>query len=151
MRRTRVWTQIWEGQLFNKILIPIDLNHAEKLEKAVSAGVYLARQDSLPVVFAAVASAAPGSVAHTPQEFRQKLDAFAAAQGVKYGINASGHAVFVHDPAIDLDTGLLTAVRETGADLVVMATHVPNLADHLWPSNGGRLASHADVSVFLVR
>lgn len=137
--------------MFKKILIPIDLSHAEKLEKAVSTGAYLARQDKLPVVFAAVSSTAPGSVAHTPQEFSAKLDAFAAAQGAKYGLEASGHAVFVHDPAIDLEDGLLKAVHETGADLVVMATHIPNLADHLWPSNGGRLASHADVSVFLVR
>lgn len=137
--------------MFRKILIPIDLGHVDKLEKAVATGAHLARQDKLPVVFAAVTSAAPGSVAHTPEEFRAKLDAFAKQKGSELGIVASGHAVFVHDPTIDLDQGLLKAVDETGADLVVMATHVPNLADHLWPSNGGRVASHADVSVLLVR
>jgi universal stress protein F len=137
--------------LFNKILIPIDLNHADKLEKSVSTGVYLAKTDNLPVVFAAVTSAVPGAVAHTPDEFKAKLDDFAASRATKYGITASGHAVIVHDPAIDLEDGILKAVDETGSDLVVMATHIPNLADHFWPSNGGRVASHADVSVFLVR
>ena len=137
--------------MFNKILIPIDLGHTDKLEKAVAAGAYLAKPDNLPIVFTAVTSTAPSAVAHTPDEFKAKLDAYASTEAAKHGVSASGHAVFVHDPAIDLETGILTAVHETGADLVVMATHIPNLADHFWPSNGGRVASHADVSVFLVR
>jgi nucleotide-binding universal stress UspA family protein len=137
--------------LFNKILIPIDLNHADKLEKAISAGAHLARANNISVVFAAVTSNAPGAIAHTPEEFRARLTSFAADEGGKHGIGATGHAVFVHDPAIELEDGILKAVHETGADLVVMATHVPHLPDHIWPSNGGRVASHADVSVFLVR
>ena len=56
-----------------------------------------------------------------------------------------------HDPAVDLDDALVKAVHETKSDLVVMATHIPNVADHVWPSNGGRLATHTDASVFLVR
>lgn len=137
--------------MFKKILIPIDLSHAEKLEKAISTGAYLASPDDIPVVFAAITTTAPGPVAHNPEEFREKLDAFAAETGRKHGIQSSGHAVFTHDPSIDLETGILKAVHDTGADLVVMATHIPNLADHFWPSNGGRVANHADVSVFLVR
>ena len=48
-------------------------------------------------------------------------------------------------------TRTVEAVHETGADLVVMASHIPGIADAIWPSHGGRLASHADVSVFVVR
>jgi len=140
-----------EGRLFKKILVPIDLAHADKLEKAVSAGAYLAKHDNIPVVFTAVTTAAPSALAHTPDEFRSKLSSYAEAQAGKYGIQATGHAVFSHDPTIDLDDALLKAVHETGADLVVMATHIPNVADHFWPSNGGRVATHTDVSVFLVR
>ncbi|GAB4525572.1 MAG: universal stress protein [Roseibium sp.] len=137
--------------MFKKILIPIDLGHVDKLEKAIATGAHLAGHDKLPVVFVAVTTAAPGPLAHTPDEFRRKLDAFAAEQGAKHGVQASGHAVFTHDPTIDLDNGLLQAIHETGADLVVMQTHIPNIADHLWPSNGGTVATHADVSVLLVR
>lgn len=140
-----------EEQLFNKILIPIDLNHADKLEKAVSAGAYLAKSENIPIVFTAVASTVPSPLAHTPDEFREKLRTYAASQTDKFGITASTHAVFAHDPAAELEDALLKAIDETGVDLVVMSTHVPNLADHFWPSNGGRIASHADVSVFLVR
>ena len=43
------------------------------------------------------------------------------------------------------------AVEDTGADLVIMASHKPGLAEYFWPSNGGKLASHSGVSVLLVR
>ncbi|MHA7776339.1 universal stress protein [Roseibium sp. M-1] len=137
--------------MFKKILIPIDLRHADKLEKSVQAGANLAKADNIAVVFAAVTSNAPGALAHTPEEFRNKLASYATEQGRLHGIDATGHEVFVHDPAVELEDGLLKAVHECGADLVVMATHIPHLPDHIWPSNGGRIAAHADVSVFLVR
>lgn len=137
--------------MFTKILVPIDLGHADKLEKAISTGAFLAKTNSIPVVFVAVTSNTPSALAHTPDEFREKLAAFAAAEGEKHGIEASSHAAFSHDPAIDLEHAILKAVHDTGADLVVMATHIPHVPDHFWPSNGGRVASHADVSVFLVR
>ncbi|POF30989.1 universal stress protein [Roseibium marinum] len=137
--------------MFKKILIPIDLSHADKLEKSVSTAAYLAKIDDIPIVFAAVTSAAPGALGHTPDEFRARLDSFAATQAEKHGVTASGHAVFSHDPAVDLDHALLKAIHESGADLVVMQTHIPHLSDHFWPSNGGRIATHSDVSVFLVR
>ena len=50
-----------------------------------------------------------------------------------------------------MDGKLIEAVETTGADLVVMATHVPGLADHLWSGHGAHVATHARVSVFLVR
>ena len=43
------------------------------------------------------------------------------------------------------------SVRETGADLVVMASHIPNVTDYIWQSNGGAIATHADVTVMVVR
>ena len=46
---------------------------------------------------------------------------------------------------------LLDAVNETGADLVVMASHVPGVLEHIFSSNAGYVARHAKVSVFVVR
>ena len=56
-----------------------------------------------------------------------------------------------HDPAADLDHRLIAAGREIGADLIVMASHLPGLPEHLFASNAGAVASHAKVSVFVVR
>jgi nucleotide-binding universal stress UspA family protein len=57
------------------------------------------------------------------------------------------------DPAVELDDKLLEAIEETDADLVVMASHVPGVADrlHLISSNAAWIVKHADVSVFVVR
>ncbi len=81
----------------------------------------------------------------------QKLDAFGRGEAEKHGHRATTKAVISHDPSIDLDRKLAEAVRDTGADLVVMASHVPGVVDAIWPSHGGRLAAHAEVSVFVVR
>jgi nucleotide-binding universal stress UspA family protein len=46
---------------------------------------------------------------------------------------------------------LLSAINDAGADLVVMASHVPGLTEYVWPSHGGKIASHSTASVFVIR
>ena len=69
----------------------------------------------------------------------------------KHGVKAAAHTAIAHDPTTEVDDALMRAIDETGADLVVMASHVPNVMDHIWPSNGGKLAEHAKCSVMVVR
>lgn len=137
--------------MFAKIMTPVDLRHVDRLEKSLECSAELARHYGASLVYVGVTGAMPGSVAHNPEEYAQKLGAFAAKQGEARGIATSSHAVTAHDPSVDLDGALLKAVGETGADLVVMGTHVPGLSDYIWSSNGGKIAAHADVSVMLVR
>ncbi|MGP6088799.1 universal stress protein [Antarctobacter jejuensis] len=137
--------------MFKRIMVPVDLRHADRLEKALGCAADLARNYKATLVYVGVSAAAPSSIAHTPAEFADKLKAFADAHGADYGISVEAHAVTSHDPSTDLDPALLKAVDETGADLVVMASHVPNITDYIWPSNGGTIAGHAKVSVMVVR
>ncbi|GGL59184.1 universal stress protein [Wenxinia marina] len=137
--------------MFKRIMVPVDLAHADKLTGAVSVAVDLASHYGAEVVFVGVTTNMPGQIARTPQEFGSKLDAFAGEQAQGRGITTRGHAVVSHDPAADLDDKLVEAVHETGADLVVMATHVPGIGDMLVPNHGGALARHTDISIFLVR
>ncbi|MEB8388050.1 universal stress protein [Rhodobacteraceae bacterium KMM 6894] len=137
--------------MFKKILAPVDLAHQGALAKALKCTADLANQYDAEVVFVGVTAATPSSLAHNPQEYGEKLAAFAAAQGQEHGFRASSHPVVSHDPTADLDDALLKATGETGADLVVMASHLPNVLDHVWPSNGGKIAEHAKCSVFVVR
>jgi nucleotide-binding universal stress UspA family protein len=137
--------------LFTKIMVPVDLAHADKLERALQCAADLATNYNATVVYVGVAAATPGSVAHTPQEFAEKLAAFAAAQGESAGISTDSLAMTSHDPSTDLDPTLLDALDQCGADLVVMASHIPNLTDYIWPSNGGTIARRAKVSVMVVR
>ena len=137
--------------MYSKILVPVDLAHADKLEKALQTAADLAKKYAAPVAYVGVTSPQPGPVAHTPEEFGQKLETFAARQTAANGHVAEAHMVVAHDPAVDLNKVLIDAIDEVGADLVVMASHVPGVADYIWPSHGGQVAGHAKASVFVVR
>lgn len=137
--------------MYSTIMVPVDLMHVERLGKALDTAADLARHYGTSVCYVGVTPETPSEVAHTPQEFAGKLDAFAAEQSKKYGLEARSLALASHDPTVDLDKTLLKAVRQSGADLVVMASHVPGFADHVFASNAGVVASHAEVSVFVIR
>ena len=137
--------------MYEKIMVPVDLAHVERLEKALATAADLARHYDVPMVYVGVAAATPNPVGHNPTEFDAKLAAFTEDQVKKHGVEATRHACISHDPAVDLDRTLLEAIEETGADLVVMASHVPGLAEHIFASNAGYVASHAEVSVLVVR
>tara|TARA_B100002003_G_scaffold207593_1_gene201895 strand:- start:1794 stop:2207 length:414 start_codon:yes stop_codon:yes gene_type:complete len=137
--------------VFSSIMTPVDLAHLERLRKSLDVAAGLARQYDAPVTYVAVTTPEPGSVAHNPEEFAAKLEAFARQEGERHGIRAAAKTKVSHDPGVDLDKTLMKAIDEIGADLVVMQSHVPNLADYLWPSNGGAIAAHAKASVFVVR
>ena len=137
--------------MFKRIMVPIDLNHADKLEKALDVAGDLAAHYGATLVYVGVTTPAPSSIAHTPKEYGEKLAAFAAEKGKAHGADAESRAYTSHDPAIDLDETLMKAVEETGADLVVMASHIPNVTDYIWPSNGGTVATHSDATVMVVR
>ena len=137
--------------MFKKIMTPVDLAHVDRLKKALDTAAGLARHYGAPVCYVAVTSGEPSEVAHNPKEFAGKLEALAQAQASAHGVETESKAIVSHDPSVDLDRTLLHAVDEVGADLVVLQSHIPNLADYLWPSNGGAIAAHAKASVFVVR
>ncbi|EPX76226.1 universal stress protein [Salipiger mucosus] len=137
--------------MFNRIMVPIDLTHADKLEKALDVAGDLAAHYGATLIYVGVTTEQPSSIAHTPAEFAEKLEAFAKEKGKAHGTDAESKAYSSHDPSIDLDDTLLKAVGETGADLVVMASHIPNVTDYIWPSNGGTIAGHSKASVMVVR
>jgi nucleotide-binding universal stress UspA family protein len=137
--------------LYAKIMVPVDLAHVDRLSKAIDTATDLAKRYQIPVCFVGVTPSTPSPVAHNPQEFARKLDAFAQAQGAEHGLDAGSAAYISDDPAVDLDRTLMDAIAEQGADLVVMASHIPGLPEYLFHSNAGHLAAHAKVSVFVVR
>ena len=137
--------------MFNTIMVPVDLRHASALDKALTIAADLARRDGASITYVGVTSPEPGALGHNPEEYGNRLRQFAAEQGSAHGIEARDHMIVAHDPAVDLDRKLTEAAAELGADLVVMATHMPNVTDYIWSSHGGHLANHSKASVFLVR
>jgi nucleotide-binding universal stress UspA family protein len=137
--------------MYRKIMVPVDLAHVERLDKAITTATDLARHYGIPLCFVGVTAEVPTEVAHNPREFGEKLEAFGAAQAKQHGVEVDTVAYSSHDPAADLDHRLIAAAREIGADLIVMASHLPGLPEHLFASNAGAVAAHAKVSVFVVR
>ncbi len=137
--------------MYKKIMVPVDLAHVDKMDVALNTAANISKFYSAPITYVGVTSSAPGPLGHNPSEYGKKLADFALAQAEIHGIKTLSKTVVSHDPAVELDDALVKAVHETDSDLVVMASHIPNVVDHVWPSNGGRLATHTDASVFLVR
>lgn len=139
--------------MYQSILVPTDLEHTDKLHKSLETAIHLAQRYDATLCYAAVTPSGPSSAASSPEEFEEKLKRFAAEQGEMHGLRTRSMAIVSHDPAVDLDDKLLDAIKESGADLVVMASHAPGLADklHIMHSHAGKIATRADVSVFVVR
>ena len=137
--------------MYKKIMVPVDLRHIERLEKAITTATDLAKNYGIPICFVAVTAEAPTEVAHSPKEFAEKLAAFGAKQSDAHGLEIDTASYPSHDPTIGLDKTLISAAEENGADLIVMASHVPGLAEHIFASHAGAVASHAEVSVFVIR
>ena len=137
--------------MFTSIMVPVDLRHPQQMERSLKIAGDMARLYGGTVIYTAVSAATPGDLAHNPDEFAAKLAEFAGEQAQLHGITTATHPIISHDPTADLDEHLLEAASEVSADLVVMATHMPNITDYIWPSHGGRLAAHAVCSVLLVR
>jgi nucleotide-binding universal stress UspA family protein len=137
--------------MYEKIMVPVDLAHVERLKKAITTATDLAKHYAIPICFVGVTAEMPTEVAHTPKEFAEKLEAFGVRQSTEHDLDIETAAYPSHDPAVDLDRTLIAAARDNGADLIVMASHVPGLPEHIFASNAGAVAAHAGVSVFVVR
>ncbi|MGI9522128.1 MAG: universal stress protein [Hyphomicrobiaceae bacterium] len=137
--------------MYQNIMIPVDLAHRDSLEKAIDTGIDLAKLYGSNATLVGVTTSAPSSVAHNPAEFNQKLEEFAQELTEKSGIKVAAKTVISNDPTIDLDSALRKVAANLNIDLVVMASHIPGLVEYLFASQAGYFASHAEISVFVVR
>ncbi|WP_088916771.1 universal stress protein [Granulosicoccus antarcticus] len=137
--------------MFKTIAVPFDLAHADKQIRAIDTAADLAKLYGASLTLVGVTSNMPGSSAHNPKEFADKLVEYAKTQSARTGVTFETHSSVSHDIAIDLEKKLNEAVHEIGADLVVMASHVPGFRDYLFRSHASNLATHTDLSVMIVR
>lgn len=137
--------------MFKKIMVPIDLTHVDSLQRAMTVASDIAKIYGASIQYVGVTGSGPGAAAHTPEEFTAKLQALAAEQASESGVEVTAKTIVSNDVTIELDASLRQASKDLGADLVVVGSHVPGFADYIFSSHGGSLASHASISVFVVR
>lgn len=61
---------------YTHIMVPIDLEHAERMVKATDTARALAKLFGAKLTFVGVTSEVPGPAAHNPAEFEKKMDEF---------------------------------------------------------------------------
>lgn len=137
--------------MFTRIMIPVDLEHTDQMEKALAIAAEIAERHGAEAHIVGVTQSGPTEIARTPEAFAEELTAFAAEHSETLGIEFKTQSEVSHDITVDLDDALERAAEAIGADLIVMASHVPGLSDYVFSSNAGYLASHLKMSVFVVR
>jgi universal stress protein F len=137
--------------MYQSIMVPVDLAHLDALEKPLTVAADMARHYNAQLCYVGVTTSQPSSVARTPEEYEQKLKAFAQEHAPDNGQAPTARVYNSHDPVTDLDDILIKAIVDVGANLVVLATHLPKHLDAIMPANGSKVAAHSNVSVFLVR
>lgn len=137
--------------MFKKIMIPVDLAHQDEMGRALDVAADLARSHDGALLLVSVTSGLPGSSGHNPGEFRAALSKMAGEVSAKSGLSVDSHTIISPDPTVTMAKDLVAAAAETDSDLIVMATHLPGIMDHIFGSHGGYVASHARMSVLLIR
>ncbi|MDX1655229.1 MAG: universal stress protein [Candidatus Competibacteraceae bacterium] len=141
--------------MYQHILVPVDLSHRSSWEKSLPTALNHIRQlGGRLTVMTVVPEIDIGMTAvHFPKDYskrvreeaRQRLEAFVREQ-VPDEIGAEavvGHGVIYKT--------ILTQAEELGVDLIIMASHRPELRDYLLGPNAARVVRHADCSVLVVR
>ena len=135
-----------------RILVPVDLDHTDKLGKALDLAGQTAKETGATIVYAGVVDAIPTMSAHTEGEkLSERLEAFAETQAKFYGIRTSDHVALRGDLHLNVGKDIIKSAKDTDCDLIIMASHLPGMKEHLFASNAGYVASHAPMSVYVVR
>lgn len=138
--------------MFKRILVPVDLTNIDRLEKALDLAARTAKENDAKVVYVGVVDAIPTTSTRTEgDKLKALLDDFAAEQADTHGIQVSDHIALRGDLHMNVGSDIIDAAKQTNCDLIIMASHVPGIKEHIFSSNAGYVASHAPVSVYVVR
>lgn len=139
--------------MYRRILVPVDLQHVDRLTKALALAADLTRRYGAELWYVAVTGKAPNRIAKSPEQFAVELERFAAEKSRELGLHVAAKTISSVDVTVELDDLVLAAAADVGADLIVMASHAPGVPDrlHLIGSNAAHIVRHASISVFVVR
>ena len=130
-----------------RILVPVDMRHAEASQLAVETAVYFARAARAELSILTVAYPLGTHMTQMSEAHRPEFEAFVAgeAKRLDYPLKPLFH---VHEAVNEV---IQKVIRQHGVDFVVMATHHPRLTDHLFGSHASQTALHANCAVLIVR
>lgn len=141
--------------MYKRILLPVDLDQPSSWEKALPVAVEYCQifgaRLHLATVLPEFGAGVVGS--YFPDDFEEKAGREAqdklqrlVRERVPSNLETACHVAHgaVYEKVLDL-------AKEVGADLIVMASHRPELKDFLIGPNAARVVRHAEISVLVVR
>ncbi len=138
--------------MYSRILVPVDLENADKLTKALDLAAETAKAHDATVIYVGVIDSVPTISTKTEgQNAQSKLDSFATEQAQKHGIKVSDQVVLRGDLQLNVGPDIIASAQDANCDLILMASHVPGFLEHVFSSNAGYVASHAPMSVYVIR
>jgi nucleotide-binding universal stress UspA family protein len=136
--------------MFKKILVPVDLSHGALAGQMINVARQVGGKDAeihithvvhdIPA-YAAV-EISPELLAKTHKAVEQELNDLAKANDLKTKPDLR------HGTA---GSGILDAADQLGADLIVIGSHKPGLADYFLGSTAARVVRHAQCPVLVMR
>ena len=98
--------------MYSTIMVPVDLDHADTVEKALKVAVDIGRIYDAEIYLLGVTATTPGSVARNPDEYGEKLAQFTAEHSQSTGYTLKPKVVICNDPVAELDVSLEKAGKE---------------------------------------
>lgn len=118
-------------------MVPIDLERFDHPENALKSSSHLSKHHDQVVRCVGITGTVPDFIAHNPAEFTKRQKAFAQERMHNRGHHVTASAVTSHDPSTDLNDTLIASVGDLWADLVVMASHIPDRTGSPSRAHGG--------------
>ena len=136
--------------MFKNIVVPIDLDKAEKAKVMLEKAKGVAAEGSKVTVMNVVEDV-PGLItAEVPDELVVKASHMARGKLVEM-IEAAGLTADVEIRSGRPHHAIVGLAEEIGADLIVIVSHDPGLQDYLLGSTAASVVRHAKCSVLVVR
>lgn len=137
--------------MYSRILVAVDLDRSWSWAGALPVAVALARCFSARLTLCSVVRDAEAALEAewSPIGYREMLD-IAKARLAELASGA-GMPIDVEVGTGTVCSGILSVAERIDADLILLASHVPGLRDHLWSAQAARVARRAACSVLIVR
>lgn len=139
--------------MYTSILVPIDLGESSSWSKAVPTAVALARCFSARLTMATIVEdkVAAREAQWSSIGYREMLSSASARLGLLADELRGDSPMETRVGTGSIGRGILDLAEQVQADLIVLASHRPEMKDWLIGANASRVVRHARCSVLVVR
>ncbi len=141
--------------MYQTILLSVDLGDPSSWERAAPTAVALGKQfgAKIEVVTVIPDFGMPLVANHFPQDFADKAKAASDAELKKLCEQQIPADLLAGSRVVHgtIYKEVIAAADDCGCDVIVMASHRPEMSDYLLGPNAARVARHAKQSVMIVR